>query len=219
MKNIILIAGPAAGKGTEAARIKEEYNIPHISTGDLLRQAREENTEDASIIAEYQDKGLLVPFNIVLDLLKKRIEKPDCKNGYILDGFPRDLQQAEAYEKILSDINRDIGIVIVLDIDKRIAKSRIAGRFTCPNCGKIYNLTGNLKPKVDGICDVCSIKLTHRNDDTFETYEERYDTYMKKTSPLIEYYDRKGILYHVDSNGTPDERHQQVLKILEAFHD
>lgn len=214
MKNVILIAAPAAGKGTEAAKLKEQYNMPHISTGDLLRAARTDGSERAKVIAEYQDKGSLVPFDIVLELLKERILKVDCNNGYILDGFPRDIDQAEAYDKILKDINRNIGVVIVLDIDKEIAKSRICGRYSCPKCGKVYNINTNLKPKNDGLCDNCNIELARRADDNPETYEERYNAYLEKTEPLIEYYTKKGIVYHVDSGVSSEKTHEQVVKIL-----
>ena len=214
MKSIILIAAPAAGKGTEAARLKEKYAMPHISTGDLLRAARTDGSERARIIAEYQDKGALVPFDIVLELLKERILKADCDNGYILDGFPRDIKQAEAYDKILEEINRDIGVVVVLDIDKEIAKSRISGRYSCPKCGKVYNTNTNLKPINEGLCDICNIELTRRADDNPDTYEERYNSYLEKTEPLISYYDKKGIVYHVDAGVSSDETHKQVMAIL-----
>ena len=211
MKNIILIAAPAAGKGTEAAKIKEQYNRPHISTGDLLRAARDVNP----VIAEYQDKGMLVPFDIVLGLLKDRITQSDCDNGYILDGFPRDLKQAEAYDKILEETGKDLGVVIVLDIDKDVAAARIAGRWSCPNCGKVYNIDNpEMKPKTEGKCDDCNTDLTHRDDDNKEVYEERYNSYLKNTEPLIEYYNKKGVVYHVDSSVSPESTHKQVVEIL-----
>lgn len=215
MKSIILIAPPAAGKGTEAAQITADYNIPSISTGDLLRGARNGNDEKAAIIRKIQDEGGLVPDEIVLELLKTRISQTDCENGYILDGFPRNVSQAEAYDKILTEMNRDAGIVIVLDIDKEIAKSRISGRFTCPKCKKIYNInTGDMTPKKSGLCDDCNVELIQRSDDNPETYDERYNTYLEKTEPLISYYDTKGIVYHVDSSESPSATHAQVVKIL-----
>ena len=215
MKSIILIAPPAAGKGTEAAQITADYNIPSISTGDLLRGARNGNDEKAAIIRKIQDEGGLVPDEIVLELLKTRISQTDCENGYILDGFPRNVSQAEAYDQILTEMNRDTGIVIVLDIDKEIAKSRISGRFTCPTCKRIYNInTGDMTPKKSGLCDDCNVELIQRSDDNPETYDERYNTYLEKTEPLISYYDTKGIVYHVDSSESPSATHAQVVKIL-----
>ena len=146
MKNVILIAAPAAGKGTEAVKLKEQYNMPHISTGDLLRAAVAKGDERGNMINELISNGKFVSDDIVLELLKEKILEPACANGYILDGFPRNLSQAEAYDKILEEINRDIGVVIVLDIDKEIAKSRISGRYSCSKCGNVYNLNTDLKP-------------------------------------------------------------------------
>lgn len=214
MKSVILIAAPAAGKGTEAVKLEKQFRIPHISTGDLLRDAVKKNTEFASVIEEYQNKGELVPFEIVLKILKNRILQPDCDNGYILDGFPRDLSQAKAYDEILKEINKELGYVIVFDIDKEIAKARISGRYSCPKCGRVYNVNTITKPKNEGLCDVCNISLTHRDDDSMEVYEQRYNTYIEKTEPLINYYESKGNVYHVDSSITPEYTHEQVVKIL-----
>lgn len=214
MKSIILIAAPAAGKGTEATKIKEQYNMPHISTGDLLRAAVAKGDSKGEEINKLITNGKFVSDEIVLELLKERILQSDCENGYILDGFPRNVEQAIAYDKILEEINRDIGIVIVLDIDKEIAKSRISGRYTCPKCGKIYNTNTDLKPKKEGFCDNCCVELTQRSDDNPETYDERYKTYIEKTEPLISYYDKKGIVHHVNSSLTSEETHRQVVKIL-----
>ena len=214
MKSIILIAAPAAGKGTEAVRLKEQYNMPHISTGDLLRAAVAKGDERGNIINELITNGKFVSDDIVLELLKEKILEPACENGYILDGFPRNIAQAEAYDKILEEIKRDIGLVIVLDIDKEIAKSRISGRYSCPKCGKVYNTNTNLKPLNEGLCDICNIELTRRSDDNPDTYEERYNTYLAKTEPLISYSDKKGIVYHVDSGISSEETHKQVVKIL-----
>lgn len=215
MKNIILIAAPAAGKGTEAVRIKEEFNIPHISTGDLLRFAVNKGDKRGKEIDELISNGKFVSDEIVLELLKERILQSDCDKGYILDGFPRNVSQAEAYDKILDEIKRDIGIVIVLDIDKEIAKSRISGRRSCPKCGRVYNINNiELKPKNLDLCDDCNVELTHRADDNADTYEERYNSYIEKTQPLISYYNKLGIVYHVDSGVSSDETHRQVVKIL-----
>lgn len=215
MKNVILIAAPAAGKGTEALKLKEQFHMPHISTGDLLRNVRNTDSKFAKVIADYQDRGELVPFEIVLDLLKERILQPDCDNGYILDGFPRDLKQAKAYDEILNEINRDLGYVIVLDIDKEIAKARISGRYTCPKCGKIYNINNiEMKPEKDGLCDICDVELTHRSDDDPEVYEQRYQSYLTNTEPIVDYYNAKGAVYHVNAGISVEETHRQVVEIL-----
>lgn len=215
MKNVILIAAPAAGKGTEAARLKEQYNMVHISTGDLLRNAVSKGDERGNMINELITNGKFVSDDIVLELLKEKILEPSCENGYILDGFPRNIEQAIAYDKILGEINRDIGVVIVLDIDKEIAKSRISGRYSCSKCGKVYNINNaEMIPMNEGLCDICNIELTRRSDDNPDTYEERYNTYLEKTEPLISYYDKKGIVYHVDAGKSSEETHKQVVKIL-----
>ena len=219
MKSIILIAAPAAGKGTEAKLIKNEYAIPHISTGDLLREAVQKNDDRAKLINDLITSGKFVSDEIVLELLKERISEDDCKNGYILDGFPRNVSQAEAYDKILKELNKDLGVVIVLDIDKEIAKSRVVGRYTCPKCGRIYNINNELKPKNGLLCDDCNVELTHRSDDSEETYETRYNSYIEKTEPLISYYENKGSIYHVNAGITPEETHKQVKKILGEYND
>lgn len=214
MKSVILIAAPAAGKGSEAQRIKEEYNMPHISTGDLLREAVNKGDEEGKMINELISNGKFVSDEIVLELLKNRIIQSDCQNGYILDGFPRNVKQAEAYDEILKELNKDIGTVIVLDIDKEIAKSRISGRYSCPKCKRVYNINTDMKPKVDGICDDCNIELTRRSDDNPDTYDERYNEYVLKTEPLISYYSTRGIVHHIDSSKDLDYTHSQVVEIL-----
>ena len=217
MKSIILIAAPQAGKGTEAAILKEQYNMPHISTGDLLRAAREDGSERAKIIAKHQDEGSFVPFDIVMDVLKDRIMEPDCDNGYILDGFPRDIKQAEAYNEILKETGKDLGVVIVINMDLEVGISRVAGRLSCPNCKATYNINSDIEellPKVEGICNKCGSKLVKRSDDNEETYMDRYNTYLEKTAPLIEYYEKFGVVRYVDGNKGKDYTHEQIVKIL-----
>ena len=201
MKNIIFIAPPAAGKGTQSKLISEAYNIPHISLGDIMREARDPNTEVGKIIIKCQDERRLVPLNITLDLLKERLNKTDCKNGYILDGFPRSLEQAYEYEKILTDLNKNLGVVIYLDIDKDLALERTLSRIVCPKCGESYNLlVDDLKPQTDGICDKCGNSLKTRTDDNKETFIKGFDTYINETSPLIEYYKNKQVLKEIKVN-------------------
>lgn len=220
MKNIILIAPPAAGKGTEAALIKEDYKIPHISTGDLLRQVSNSNDPKYQSIKEVLALGHFVSDDIVISLLKDRIQESDCENGYILDGFPRNIEQAKEYDRLLESLNKDLGIVIVLDINKEIAKSRITGRLSCSKCGKVYNSNiDTMKPKNIDICDVCSSSLTKRSDDSAETYDERYNTYLEKTEPLIEYYDNKNVLYHIDASQDSRIIHNSVKQILQEVNN
>jgi len=217
MKSIIFIAPPAAGKGTQAMLVKEKYGVPHISTGDLLRAAKNGNDENSKLIASLIDNGKLVPNELVLDLLKKRLEQDDCKNGYILDGFPRNLEQARQYDEILSDIDKELGIVISIDLDKEIAQQRISGRVSCPKCGAVYNssIEGS-KPKKENICDNCDTTLVHRNDDDVATYGIRYQTFMDETKPLLDYYQSKNALFHVDGNRTKEEIFNEITTIIDS---
>lgn len=215
MKNVILIAAPAAGKGTEAALLKEQYNMPHISTGDILREKAKEDSELGRDINYKINNGVFVSDELIIEILKDRIQNKDCDNGYILDGFPRNVAQAEAYSLMLKELGKDLGVVIVLDIDKNLAASRIAGRISCPDCKEVYNTSNDeMKPKTEGICDKCGAELVKRADDNEETYMDRYNTYMEKTSPLIDFYEKQGVVYHVNSNNGREETHSQVVKIL-----
>ncbi len=217
MKNIIFIAPPAAGKGTQSKLVSQAYNIPHISIGDIMRSARDPNTEIGKIIIKCQDERKLVPLDITLNLLKTRIAKEDCNNGYILDGFPRNLEQAYEYEKILKSLNKEIGVVIFLDIDKNLALERTLSRMICPSCGATYNLLNEeLKPKKEGICDKCNSNLTTRTDDNKNTFIKGFNTYMKETLPLIEYYQNKGVLkiIKVNKNKSIQDIFNQIKEII-----
>ena len=215
MKSIILIAAPAAGKGTEAALLKKQYHIPHISTGDILREKAKEDSDLGRDINYKINNGKFVSDELIIEILKERISKKDCKNGYILDGFPRNVAQAEAYQAMLRELGKELGFVIVIDIAKDIAASRIAGRISCSNCKEVYNTNStNLLPEKDGICDKCGSELVKRVDDNVETYMDRYNTYIEKTTPLIDYYEKLGVVYHVDGSGDKDSTHKQVVNIL-----
>lgn len=214
MKSIILIAAPAAGKGTEAALLKEQYNMPHISTGDILREKAKEDSDLGRDINNKISNGMFVSDELIIEILKERIQREDCKNGYILDGFPRNVAQAIAYDQMLEELGRELGVVIVIDIDKNLAAARIAGRISCPSCKEVYNTSNEMKPKIEGICDKCGEKLVKREDDNEETYIGRYNTYIEKTAPLIDYYEKQGLVYHVNGNGGKEETHEQVVKVL-----
>ena len=215
MKSIILIAPPAAGKGTQAELLKQLYNIPHISTGDLLRNSLKEGNIYSSKIEKMIDEGMFVDDNIVLELVKNRINDQDCQNGYILDGFPRNILQAQLYSQYLKSSNIDLGIAILINLDKEEAKSRIKGRVYCPKCDRIYNLNNNkLKPINGNKCDFCGEELIRRDDDNEETYEIRYNEYINNTQPIVDYYRQNGILYNVDGNCGIDDLHQQIVSVL-----
>ena len=215
MKNIIFIAPPAAGKGTQAVMVSSKYNVPHISTGDILRNAATEDSERGRYIANEISNGRFVSSDIMLELITERLQRSDCNNGYILDGFPRSIEQAEQYEDILKKINKEIGYVIVLDVDKEVAKNRIVGRISCPKCGRVYNENiENSQPKVEGICDRCHSNLIKRSDDNAETFDGRFQTYLEKTKPLIDYYEKQNVLYHVNSDLGKENTFKQIEDII-----
>ena len=216
MKNLILIAAPGAGKGTLAKDLKETYGYTHISTGDLLREAAAKGDELGRQIHEMQTKGLLVTDEIVANALKNRLMDDDCNNGYILDGYPRTVKQAEMYDEIVRELNKDLGMVIVLDIDKELLVERITGRRLCRGCDAIYNIYNpELSPKDEHTCDKCGGELYQRSDDNLESLEIRYNTYLEKTQPLIDYYDNKNCLYRVSSNNGSKETFKKVTELLE----
>ena len=201
MKNIIFIAPPAAGKGTQSKLVSAEYNIPHISTGDLLREEVNSGSDLGVYLKQEMDKGNLISDETITTLLKNLISKSDCANGYILDGYPRNVTQAKIYENLLKELNKDLGSVIFLDIDKSLALERTLSRIVCPNCGASYNLNIEaLKPIKEGICDKCNNTLKIRSDDNKETFLNRFDTYINNTKELIDYYDKLGVLSRIKIN-------------------
>ena len=201
MKNIIFIAPPAAGKGTHSKLVSAEYNIPHISTGDLLREEVNSGSDLGVYLKQEMDKGNLISDETITTLLKNRLSKSDCANGYILDGYPRNVTQAKIYENLLKELNKDLGSVIFLDIDKSLALERTLSRIVCPNCGASYNLNiESLKPIKEGICDKCNNTLKIRSDDNKETFLNRFDTYINNTKELIDYYDKLDVLSRIKIN-------------------
>lgn len=215
MRNIVFIAPPAAGKGTQAAILKDKFNIAHISTGDLLREEVKKGTFLGNQLSEQMKTGKLISDEIVTNLLKNRLLNNDTNNGYILDGYPRNISQAEILEKILSDINKPIDYVIYLDIDEETAMKRACGRLQCSNCGKIYNkYFDESKPKVCDICDDCNIALTHRSDDNEDSFKIRFKTFIESTKPLIDYYKNKNLLYIVNSSVSKEYTSEQIKKVL-----
>lgn len=215
MKSIIFIAPPAAGKGTHSDMLTKKYNLAHISTGDLLRAASNENSERGNYINNIMHTGKLVSDDITLELLRERLLKSDCENGYILDGFPRNIEQAFAYEKILKELNKDLGVVIYLNVDKELCKKRIVGRISCPKCGSVYNsMINESKPMKENICDHCGSVLIKRSDDNEETFDKRFETYMTLTEPLIDHYKKLGILYEINGNEPKDVIFSKIENIL-----
>ncbi len=200
MKNIVLLAVQGAGKGTLAKELCRKYGYTHISTGDLLRERSKENDELGLQIKNLIDNGKFVSDGIILESIKDKITSNECKNGYILDGYPRNLEQAKAYDELLKELNMDIGVVINLTIPQEALYKRITGRRMCKDCGAIYNIYNEqMKPKHDNICDKCNGELYQRADDNEESMKVRIDTYYKVTAPLVDYYKEKNNLYEVDS--------------------
>lgn len=213
MKNIILIAPPAAGKGTQSKLLSSKYQIPHVSTGDLLRSASQRNDEMGNLIKHIMETGDLVSDEIVLGLLKDTLIDEKCKNGYILDGFPRTVSQAKEYVKMLDELNIPLGDVIYLDIPKEVIKKRIIGRLSCPNCKAVYNdQIEVLKPKNEGLCDVCRVHLVRRDDDNEQTFNNRYDVFMESTYPLVEFF--KDNLKVIKGDLSAEETFMEIERII-----
>lgn len=212
MKNIILIAAPAAGKGTLSELLVEKYGYIHISTGDLLREASKEKSKLGEKISTMLKNGELVSDEIVFELLENKLKVVD--KPYILDGFPRTINQAYKYDELITKLNKSLGIVVVLNCDYDILKNRIVGRCLCKECGSIYNtLTGVNTPKEENICDKCGGELYKRSDDNEESFKTRYETYLEKTKPLIDFYQEKGNLHYVNSE-TKDIMLKEIEDLL-----
>lgn len=196
---LILLGPPGAGKGTQASAIVKEHNIPHISTGDIFRENIKQGTDLGKEAKKYIDKGLLVPDEVVVSIVKDRIAEEDCKNGFLLDGFPRTLDQGEALDENLKDMGISLDKVINIEVDKEVLVGRAIGRRICKNCGATYHIEYN-PPKEEGKCDVCSGELYQRDDDTEETVNKRFAVYQEQTKPLIDYYRKKDLILNVDGS-------------------
>ncbi len=219
MRNIIFISPPGAGKGTQSIRISQEYNIPTISFGELLREEARTGSDLGNYIHDLQTKGILVDNNISVKVLNNRLEKDDCRNGYILDGYPRNLEQANSYNELLNRLNMEMGLVIFLNPPYEEIKKRIIGRLNCPKCKATFNEQIDfLKPKKNGICDTCGEQLVRRSDDNEESYKTRYNVYITETMPVINYYRDLGVLYEVNEVNI-DEVTSKIRDIIEANND
>jgi adenylate kinase len=215
MKNIMFIAPPAAGKGTQAELVVSKYNIPHISTGDILREISKEDSEIGNYVYETLASGQLVKDDITYQLIEERLKKDDCKNGYIIDGFPRNLDQAYKYDEILERLNYDIGYVIYIDVDRKTLEKRITGRRICENCKTIYNINDeNNAPEIESICDICGGKLYQRSDDNLEAFQTRYQMYQEKTEPILEHYREKNVLIDIDGNDSVENIFKKIDKVI-----
>jgi adenylate kinase len=208
---IIMLGPPGSGKGTYASRLSPILGIPHISTGEIFRENISAKTELGKKVAKFYNSGLLVPDEITVELIKERLKKPDCKNGFIFDGYPRTFKQAKELEKITP-----VDVVLYLSIPEWLILKRLSSRVLCENCGKIYNLL-NIRPKKEGICDDCGGELIRRNDETGEVIKKRLKVYEEETKPIIEYYKKKGILktfFNDKIDLRPEDGTEQLLNLL-----
>ena len=217
-KELIFLGPPACGKGTQTNRLSEYLNLPHIDTGSLLRAEMASGSEEGKTAKSFIDKGQLVPIDLVARIIGKKLAEDACKNGYVLDGYPRSIEQAEKLELINKEVDGNTPAsfkAIYFDIDTQILLERIIYRQSCPVCGEIYNK--KFKPsKVENICDKCNVELKTRADDNAETAKARFDTYFEQTAPLVKFYEDKGVLYKIDANGSIDEVWERLLAVVNA---
>jgi adenylate kinase len=210
---LIFLGPPAAGKGTQARRFAAEHGIPHISTGDILRAAIREGTYLGREAKRYMDRGALVPDDVMIGIVRERLQRSDCARGFILDGFPRTIPQAEALAGLLETMNAPLNYVVNMAVPVEEILRRMHGRFTCQTCGRMFNLM-LYPPKTPGRCDCCGGVLIQRADDRIDTVHERLEVYRQSTQPLIEYYWEKGVLKTVDGTGTIDDISKRILEAV-----
>ena len=213
---IIMVGAPGAGKGTQAKRIAEKYGIPHVSTGDIFRKNLKEGTELGLKAKVYMDQGALVPDEITIGMLMDRIHEDDCKNGYVLDGFPRNIPQAEALTEALASGNESIDAVIDVNVPDENIMDRMSGRRTCRKCGEGFHVVFN-PSTVPGVCDVCCGELYTRDDDLPETVKKRLVVYHSQTQPLIDYYSKRQILKSVDGTQRMDKVFADIIEVLDSL--
>lgn len=211
----LIMGAPGAGKGTYADGIKKHFGIPHISTGEIFREAIASGSEMGLLAKKFIDKGNLVPDDVTNAIVKERLKKADCSDGFLFDGYPRTIAQAEAFDEMLKEFNIKLDVVINIDVNDDIIISRIINRRTCPSCGRGYNIV-SLKPKKEGVCDDCGTALYKRKDDNEETIKSRLEVYNRQTKPLIDYYAKQNLLLEVDGAGSISEITKNIIAGMEA---
>jgi len=213
MLRLILLGPPGAGKGTQAARICRKYSIPHISTGDIFRSHIKEGTEFGKKAQEYMNKGQLVPDDLVLEIAEARLMEEDCKNGFLLDGFPRTVNQAEQLDRFLDERNLSVDKVLNIEVDKEELMTRLIGRRVCRSCGATYHVI-NMPPEKEGVCDVCGGELYQRSDDTAATVENRIEVHNAQTMSLVEHYEKVGKIAHIDGSKELDNVFSDIVNAI-----
>ena len=214
--NIVLMGPPGAGKGTQAEFIKATYPIPHISTGDIFREAVANGTELGKQAKTYMDSGQLVPDEVTIGIVEERLTREDCQKGFLLDGFPRTTVQAEALDRALNATGKKIEVAMNISAPNNILIERLSGRVSCKDCKKVYNLQYKA-PKQEGICDICGGEIIQRDDDKGETVARRLEVYLEQTNPLLDYYREKGLLFELEGNRDSKVVFADIQKILEKF--
>ncbi|RMD81828.1 MAG: adenylate kinase [Candidatus Dadabacteria bacterium] len=210
---IVLLGAPGTGKGTQGARLREAYGVPHVSTGDMLREAVDRGTELGRQAKEYMETGRLVPDSLVLELVGERLAREDCRRGFLLDGFPRTVAQAEALEQMLGERGLGLDHVVSLSVEDDEIVERLSGRRVCPECGRLYHIKFS-PPARDSSCDACGAELVVRDDDREETIRRRLEVYRRETAPLFAFYAERGLLREVDGSGAPDVVWQRIEAAL-----
>ncbi|HEY9786760.1 MAG TPA: adenylate kinase [Candidatus Obscuribacterales bacterium] len=214
---ILFLGAPGAGKGTQCKRLSARLELPHLSSGDLLREAVKAGTPAGVAAKSYMDKGVLVPDNVLIDMFREKLSSQECRNGFILDGFPRNVAQAKSLDQLLAELNAHLSAVINLSVDDSLLTERITGRRTCSNkaCAAVYHVKFS-PPKKEGVCDACGAELTQRSDDKEELVKARLATYMEQTEPLIAYYDAQRLLKTVSGEGEQDKIFENILAAMKV---
>lgn len=212
---VILLGAPGAGKGTQAELLRKKLNIPHIASGELFREAIGRGTELGILAKSYIDRGELVPDDVTIAMIMERLSRRDCEKGAILDGFPRNVRQAEAFEEALAEEGKAISVVPYIKVSEETLLARLAGRWTCRDCGAVYHALFD-PPREEGRCDECGGELHQRSDDTPETQRRRIEVYLSQTAPLIDYYRRRGLLKEIDGEGSIEEVQSELLRAIKG---
>ncbi len=217
MKFVVLMGGPGAGKGTQAKQLEEALSLPQIATGDLFREHLRNKSELGELARTFMDKGELVPDEVTVAMVKDRLSRPDCAHGALMDGFPRTVPQAEAFERLLHEMGEQVSIAPYIHVASEVLLQRLAGRWTCKTCGHVYHVLFN-PPQKEGVCDLDGGELYQRDDDTEETQKRRIEVYFKQTAPLLDYYRNKGMLAEINGEQSIDQVQNDLIEAIRNSH-